>query len=89
MVMNNTAPNLTKLSKHESGSRYTLLGKRKVIEYNDDKPAPNKYDVRGKSEITSKFRAVSQPCSFSKQNRWGVADKSDNVTAGPGESFIN
>jgi len=84
MVKNPTAPNLNKFSKFRSGERYTILGKRKIVDFNEDMPASNKYDCRGHVERTSKFRSVSQPCGFSKANRWGVPSKADNVTAGPG-----
>lgn len=84
MVPNPSAPNLNKFSKYRAGERYTILGKRKYIDYNQEMPASNKYDCRGHVERTSKYRAVSQPCGFSKANRWGMADKNANVTAGPG-----
>lgn len=88
MVPNPSAPNLNKFSKYRAGERYTILGKRKYIDYNQEMPASNKYDCRGHVERTSKYRAVSQPCGFSKANRWGMADKNANVTAGPGELLI-
>lgn len=84
MVKSPNAPNLTKISGHAAGPRYTILGKRKIIDKTEDMPASNKYDCRGHVERTSKFRSVSQPCGFAKANRWGVPSKADNITAGPG-----
>lgn len=79
-----SAPVLQRFSQYGAAPKYTITGKWKVMKKNEELPAANKYDVRELVAKTSKFRGISQPCSFSQAKRW-VPNKEDSVTGGPGQ----
>jgi len=79
-----SAPVMQRYSQYAAAPKYTITGKWKLLKTNENLPAANKYDVRELVQKTSKFRELSQPCSFSQAKRW-IINKEDGVTGGPGQ----
>ncbi|CAD7925457.1 unnamed protein product [Amoebophrya sp. A120] len=79
-----SAPVLQRFSQYEAGPRYSVTGKWKVIERNQNIPAANKYDVREMTKHTSKYGQLTYSCSFGSAKRW-ARNYGDNTTGGPGQ----
>lgn len=77
------APKLTNMSQYPNPPKFSVTGKRKIIERNENTPAANKYDCRGLVDKTSKFAEFCTPASFSKATRFGKKDYS-TPSKGPG-----
>lgn len=74
---------MTSMSQYGNAPKFSVTGKRKIIERTDNTPAANKYDCRQLVDKTSKFREFSTPCSFSKSERFGKKLYT-SVSKGPG-----
>lgn len=88
VVRASSAPQLTKMSMFKTQPKYTFSVRIPPIESHlSSAPPPNKYDVRGLMEHTSKF-SRTQRCSFGSAKRFEAANDRGNKT-GPGSYNSN